>query len=43
MTAKEYIASVYDQVVRRNPGEVEFHQAAKEVLDSLEPVIQEIS
>ena len=40
MSAKEYIASVYDQVVRRNPGEVEFHQAAKEVLDSLEPVIK---
>jgi glutamate dehydrogenase (NADP+) len=39
MSAKDYIAGVYDQVVRRNPGEVEFHQAAKEVLDSLEPVI----
>jgi glutamate dehydrogenase (NADP+) len=40
MSAKEYIASVYDQVVRRNPSEIEFHQAAKEVLDSLEPVIK---
>ena len=39
MSAKDYIASVYDQVVRRNPSEVEFHQAVKEVLDSLEPVL----
>jgi len=27
-------------VVRRNPSEPEFHQAVKEVLDSLEPVVQ---
>jgi glutamate dehydrogenase (NADP+) len=39
MSAKEHIQSVYEQVLRRNPGEVEFHQAVKEVLDSLEPVI----
>jgi glutamate dehydrogenase (NADP+) len=31
--------AVYDQVLKRNPGEPEFHQAVKEVLDSLEPVI----
>ncbi len=39
MTAKEHIHSVLEQVVQRNPGEVEFHQAVKEVLESLEPVI----
>jgi len=31
---------VYEQVIQRNPGEVEFHQAVKEVLDSLEPVLE---
>ncbi|MDP7265117.1 MAG: NADP-specific glutamate dehydrogenase [Candidatus Thermoplasmatota archaeon] len=30
---------IYDQVVNRNPGEVEFHQAIKEVLESIEPVL----
>ena len=29
---------VYDDVVRRNPAEPEFHQAVKEVLESLGPV-----
>ena len=29
----------FDIVVRRNPGEAEFHQAAREVLESLGPVI----
>jgi len=32
--------SVYEQVLKRNPGEVEFHQAVKEVLDSLGPVLE---
>ncbi|WP_051617158.1 NADP-specific glutamate dehydrogenase [Desulfonatronovibrio hydrogenovorans] len=40
MTAKEHIQSVFEQVVKRNPGEIEFHQAVKEVLESLEPVIE---
>jgi len=31
---------IYEQVLKRNPGEVEFHQAVKEVLDSLEPVLE---
>lgn len=35
-----YSAEVYEKVVKQNPGETEFHQAVKEVLDSLEPVIQ---
>ena len=30
---------VYAQVLRRNPGEVEFHQAVREVFDSLGPII----
>lgn len=36
-----YAKEVYEKVVLENPGEVEFHQAVKEVLDSLEPVIKE--
>ena len=39
MAANTVTQAVYDQVLRRNPGEPEFHQAVKEVLDSLEPVI----
>ncbi len=31
--------AVYEQLLSRNPGEVEFLQAVKEVLDSLEPVL----
>ena len=30
---------LYDEVLHRNPGEIEFHQAVHEVLDSLGPVI----
>ena len=30
---------VFAQVLRRNPGEVEFHQAVREVFDTLGPVI----
>ena len=32
------LASVMEQVIKRNPNEPEFHQAVKEVLESLEPV-----
>ena len=32
--------TVYETVVKRNPGEVEFHQAVKEVVDSLGPVLK---
>ncbi len=31
---------VYEQVVDRNPGEEEFHQAVKEVLESIEPAME---
>ena len=34
------LAGVYEQVLKRDPDEPEFHQAVKEVLESLEPVAQ---
>ncbi|HOV74568.1 MAG TPA: NADP-specific glutamate dehydrogenase [Candidatus Hydrogenedentes bacterium] len=34
-----YVESIMDLVVRRNPAEPEFHQAVKEVLDSIAPAI----
>ena len=34
-----YVDEVYEAVVAKNPSEPEFHQAVKEVLDSLRPVI----
>jgi len=36
---EEKIESIYQQVKARNPGEDEFHQAVKEVLESLGPVL----
>jgi glutamate dehydrogenase (NADP+) len=41
VAAKTVIQAVYDQVLKRNPGEVEFHQAVKEVLDCLGPVLDQ--
>ncbi len=35
----EKLTDIFDEVVRRNPGETEFHQAAREVLDCLGPVV----
>ncbi len=34
-----YLQRVYEDVVKRNPAEPEFHQAVKEVLESFEPVV----
>jgi len=34
------VKAILDQVVARNPGEVEFHQAVQEVLESVAPVIE---
>ncbi len=34
-----YVDEVIDRVVQENPSEPEFHQAVKEVLDSLRPVV----
>jgi glutamate dehydrogenase (NADP+) len=39
MKASSVVQSVYDQVIKRNPGEAEFHQAVKEVFDCLQPVL----
>jgi len=39
MIPKNIIETVYEQVLKRNPGEPEFHQAVKEVLDSLGVVL----
>ena len=36
---QDVVEKVYEQVVARNRGEVEFHQAVHEVLESLDPVI----
>jgi glutamate dehydrogenase (NADP+) len=35
-----YVSDVMNLVLKRNPGEAEFHQAVKEVLESLQPVIE---
>ena len=37
----EYLAKVYEEVEKRNPGEKEFLQAVKEVFASLEPVVEQ--
>ncbi|MGE5595365.1 MAG: NADP-specific glutamate dehydrogenase [Hyphomicrobiales bacterium] len=39
MVMDEHLEQIYQEVVRRNPGEVEFHQATREVLESLGPVL----
>ena len=35
----EKVDPLYEEIVQRNPGELEFHQAAREVLESLGPVL----
>jgi glutamate dehydrogenase (NADP+) len=35
----EKLQGVFDEVLQRNPGESEFHQAVREVLESLGPVV----
>jgi hypothetical protein len=35
-----YVDEVIESVVAKNPAEPEFHQAVKEVLESLRPVIE---
>ena len=35
-----YVDEVFDMVVTKNPAQPEFHQAVKEVLESLRPVIE---
>ena len=36
----QYLAELLERVIARNEGEPEFHQAVREVLESLEPVIE---
>nr|WP_330392594.1 NADP-specific glutamate dehydrogenase [Anaerocolumna jejuensis] len=36
----DYINEVIEMVIRKNPSEYEFHQAVKEVLESLRPVVE---
>jgi glutamate dehydrogenase (NADP+) len=40
MFKSEYLKDLMARVEARNPGELEFHQTVKEVLESLEPVIE---
>jgi glutamate dehydrogenase (NADP+) len=39
MTASSKINAIFDTVVHRNPGEGEFHQAVREVLESVVPAL----
>lgn len=36
------LEAIYEEVLQRNPGETEFHQAVREVLDSLGPVVAKV-
>ena len=40
MLKNDYLSGLYSELKKRNPGEAEYHQAALEVLESLEPVIE---
>ena len=40
MFKNQYLNELYERVVARNAGEPEFHQTVKEVLESIEPVIE---
>ncbi len=35
----ESLETIYQEIIRKNPGETEFHQAVREVLESLGPVL----
>ena len=39
MALSERLEAIYQEVVKRNPGEAEFHQAVREVLESMGPVL----
>jgi glutamate dehydrogenase (NADP+) len=39
MDIPDYLTSIFEQIGRRNPGEPEFHQAVREILASLGPVL----
>ena len=37
----QYLNELMETVIRRNPGETEFHQTVEEVLSSIEPVLEQ--
>ncbi len=37
----QYLVELMQRIEKRNPGETEFHQAVSEVLESLEPVLEQ--
>ncbi len=37
----DYLNELMETVIKRNPGEPEFHQTVREVLESIEPVIEQ--
>lgn len=39
MFKSEYVKNVYNDFVKKNPGEVEYQQAAQEILESIEPYV----
>ena len=39
-SAQQYVSSVLEKLIAKNPGELEFHQAAKEIMSSLELVME---
>ncbi len=39
VSARDMLESIFAAVVRRNPGELEFHQAVREVFESIVPVL----
>jgi glutamate dehydrogenase (NADP+) len=39
LRASDRIENIFKEVVRRNPGETEFHQAVREVVETLGPVL----
>ena len=41
MFKSSYLNELMERVIKRNPAEPEFHQAVREVLESLEPVIEQ--
>ena len=41
MFKSAYLNDLMETVIRRNPGELEFHQTVQEVFESIEPVIEQ--
>ena len=41
MFKSAYLNDLMERVERRNPGELEFHQTVREVLESIEPVLEQ--